>query len=475
MTSPKKARSKKARTNSPKRDSARLLAVKVLSRWLFLEPGKRGEIECLADEVLRGAHLSEKDKGLFWNILIGTVRWLRLLRWHLERYIKRFSKLPKDVQAILLTGAFQIVFLSRIPFFSAVDEAVKITKVLGHFWATGLVNASLRNLARGNKVVILHEEGLMERCESNFENCLSNLTSHPHWMVKRWHRQWGKTDCVSICVNNNIQPDLVIRVNTLRTTREELAITLAKAGITTQNTAISPFGLRLDGFKGQIEEIPGLSQGFFQVQDESSQLATMLVSPSRGDKVLDVCAGVGGKTTFLAQLMENTGLIAACDINDRRLGLLKDNCKRLGITCVKSFNLSEDEKEVNNLAPFDRILVDAPCSGLGVIRRHPDIKWNRLPKDIDNLSVIQLDLLTRWSSLLRPGGLLVYCVCTHEKRETNDVITSFLDSYGNFQLVSVDKVLPTLPFSVVKQKFMFIRPGVLGMDGFFAAVLQKLF
>jgi len=446
----------------------------VLSRWLAKESGKRPEIENLADEALHGLCISEKDKRLFWNILIGTVRWLRLLRWHLERYIKRFSKLPKDVQAILLTGAFQIVFLSRIPLFSAVNEAVEMTRAFKHSWAAGLVNASLRNLARGNKVVILQENELLERCKSNFENCLANLSSHPHWMVKRWHKQWGKIDCVSICVNNNLQPDLVIRVNTLKISRKELAILLANAGMEIQHTKISPFGLRLPGFRGQVENIPGFSKGLFQVQDESSQLAGMLVNPSEGDKVLDVCAGVGGKTTLLAQLMGNKGLIVACDTNAKRLKLLEENCKRLGINCVESFLISNDGEDINDLAPFDKILIDAPCSGIGVIRRHPDIKWNRLPRHIDDLSAIQSALLARWNNLLRPGGILVYCVCSYDKKETQDVIRDFLRSFNNFQPVSVNRIIPMLPSSMVKQDFMTIRPGILGMDGFFTAILQKV-
>ena len=474
MSQQRKTKLKKARRGKGShKASPRFMAVKVLSGWLSEEPGKRPELESLGNEAIGRVSFSQRDKKLFWNILFGTVRWLRLLRWHIERYVKRFSKLPKELQAILFTGAYQIIFLSRVPFFSAVNEAVEITRHLRLSWATGLVNASLRNLARGTKVVIQEQGELLERCSGSFDNCVSNLTSHPHWMVKRWHGYWGREGCAAICINNNISPELVVRVNTLKITRKEFSQLLAKEGIVAQETEISPFGLRLLDVGGRVEEIPGFNQGLFQVQDESSQLAGLLLDPCKGDKVLDVCAGVGGKTTLIAQLMNDQGFIAACDINVDRLALLRENCTRLGIGCVETFKLPDDEKRLFSLGPFDKILIDAPCSGLGVIRRHPDIKWNRTPKHIESLAVMQRQILDKWSNLLKPGGMLVYSVCTLEEEETHQAVQDFLNNHAGFSQVDPKKVLQEVPDDLIRDGRVVILPGSYKMDGFFVAIFQN--
>ncbi len=456
------------------RSNPRLLAVRVLSSWLAEEPGKRSELEVLGDRTVNSASLSEKDKALFWNILIGTVRWLRLIRWHLDRYIKRFTKLPLDVQAALFIGGYQIIFLSRVPYFSAVNESVEIVRSLGHKWAVGMVNASLRNLARGTKIVPESLEELFERCSKGFENCLANLTSHPHWMVKRWLEEWGRDRCASICINNNIQPPLVLRVNTLKISVEAFMERLEQAGIKGERTQLSHVGVILPEYRGPVGEIPGFKEGFFQVQDESSQLVGLLLDPQKGQRILDVCAGVGGKTTLIAQMIDDEGEITACDINRKRLDLLRENIARLGYGSVRVVALDSKGKGAIEVdAPYDRILVDAPCSGLGVIRRHPDIKWNRIPPAINDLSRVQLEILEKWSPLLRPGGKLVYSVCTLEKEETFGVVKAFLERHGEFSLMDAKLQIPTLPDEVRQEGMLRVFPGTLGMDGFFACILVK--
>ncbi len=455
------------------KSNPRLLAAKALSFWLSKGPGARSEIQRLGDTLLKGKRLQEKDRALFWHILVGSVRWLRLIRWHLERYIKRYSRLPVEVQAILLTGGFQIIFLSRIPFFSAVDESVKLTRIMGAPWASGLVNASLRRLAMSKQIVPSTREELFERCKGFKANCLSNLTSHPHWMVKRWLKAWEVDGCISICLQNNIQPPLTVRVNTLKIERDSFLDMLKKSGISGEKTALSTCGIRLKGFRGRVEEIPGFEQGFFQVQDEAAQLVSLLLDVRKGQRVLDVCAGVGGKSTHIAELMENKGNILACDTNRSRLELLAENAKRLGITSIKTCLLPKPEKGRIQKRQFDRILIDAPCSGLGVIRRHPDIKWNRTPDDIEALAARQLSFLEKWASCLKREGMLVYSVCTMEYEETEGVIESFLEAHSDFALISVKEVLPFLPDDLVESAFFRSLPGQYDMDGFFAVILLR--
>ncbi len=469
LVSSKGVRLKKGKGTS----NPRLLAAKALSFWLSKGPGARPEIQRLGDSLLKGKRLQEKDRALFWHILVGSVRWLRLIRWHLERYIKRYSRLPVEVQAILLTGGFQIIFLSRIPFFSAVDESVKLTRIMGAPWASGLVNASLRRLATSKKIVPFSREELLERCKGSRANCLSNLTSHPHWMVKRWLKAWGVDGCVSICLQNNIQPPLTVRVNTLKIERDSFLDMLRKSWISAEKTSLSPHGIRLRDFRGRVEELPGFEQGLFQVQDEAAQLVSLLLDVRKGQRVLDVCAGVGGKSTHIAELMEDEGYILACDTNKGRLKILVENANRLGITSIRTCQLPQTGKGFIHEKQFDRILIDAPCSGLGVIRRHPDIKWNRTPDDIEALAATQLSLLEKWASCLKRNGILVYSVCTMENEETEGLIQSFLHTHSHFSLISVREVVPWLPDDVLRDGSLCTLPGQYGMDGFFAAVLLK--
>ena len=453
--------------------SARELAVKTLFQWLQKEPGDRGEIEDLANAFLLKSSLSSRDKALYWQLVFGTIRWLRLLKYHLKRYLKKFSKLPLKVQVILYIGAYQIIFLSKIPFFSAVDESVKLAKRFRFNWAKGLINASLRALSRGSKKIILKEEDVQSYCNENFLNCLSNLTSHPYWMVKRWYEQWDKAKCINICINNNIQSSLCIRVNNLKITTSELIKIFEKQGINAKKGLIAENSLRIFNYKGSVEKLPGLNEGLFQVQDESSQLAVELLNPLPGEKILDVCAGIGGKTTYIAQLVGDEAEIIATDINIRRLKKLQENVKRLGIKSISAYHLEQGYNKIISKAPFDKILIDAPCSGFGVIRRHPDIKWNRTPNAIAELSKIQLDLLNKWSTCLKEGGLLLYCVCTMEREETDEVIKAFLKKNKKFSLVSLDKASKTRPKDIFLNRTLRIFPGQYDMDGFYGALLKK--
>ena len=453
--------------------NARELAVKTLLKWLQYEPGKREELEELANSFLTKAKLSQKDKALYWQLVFGSVRWLRLLKYHLKKYLKKFSKLPLKVQVILYVGAYQIIFLSKVPYFSAVNESVKLANKFRLKWAKGLINASLRALSIGNKKIIKKEEDVKEYCGENLLNCLSNLTSHPHWMVKRWHDQWGKTRCINICVNNNVQPPLCIRVNNLKISVPELLDFFEKKGIRAQKGLVAKYSVVILDYKGSVERLPGLKEGLFQIQDESSQVVIELLHPKSGEKILDACAGVGGKTTYIAQLMEDKGEIIAADINSGRLQLLQENIKRLGINSVSAYHLKQNYNQVISKAPFDKILIDAPCSGLGVIRRHPDIKWNRIPKAINELSRLQFELLNKWAPYLKPGGILLYCVCTMEIEETDGVINAFLKENVDFSLVDLNKSSKFLPEDIIINGTFRTFPGQHHMDGFYSAILEK--
>ena len=457
----------------PNKKGPRFLAVKVLSEWFSKDIEKREDLEETCNSYLRDHSLSPQDTNLFWNLVFGSCRWKRLLTYHLKRYLKGFNRLPLRLQMILMVGAYQIIFLSKIPYFAAVNECVELSKKMGLNWAKGLVNASLRALSRGKKKVILEKKDCQRYCLGNLINCLSNLTSHPHWMVKRWHDQFGREDLIKICINNNKVPPLELRVNTLKIAPLDYQRLLKKQGIFFEKGRFLDEALIIKDFKGNVQELPGFKEGLFQVQGEASQLMGHLLSPCKGEKILDTCAGVGGKTTHLAQLSNDSSEIIATDKNIKRLSLLKENLKRLEIGSVKVLDLNSQEDEIISLSPYDKILIDAPCSGLGVIRKHPDIKWRRVPQSIIGLSAIQFSLLRKWSRYLKLGGVLVYSVCTVETEETVGLINSFLSQNPGFKRVSCKQKLKMLPDGLFRGKDLFIIPGTFDLDGFYCALLRK--
>ncbi len=447
-----------------------MLAASVLSEWFQHQPGRRSPLEDLAGSRAERSGLEGKDLSLFWETVFGTVRWKRLLEWHLKKYLRRMGDLPLPVRMIFMSGCYQVLFLSRIPFFAAVDEAVKAVKKMGFPWAGGLVNAVLRKTNSSAKVIPKDEDFFKRRCSNNFLNCLSVFSSHPHWMVRRWERQLGTEKAVLICLQNNLRPPLTIRVNTLKTTRDELRSLFSGEKIDSIPGRISPEALLLPQFRGRVQGLPGFQNGLFQVQDEASQLASLMLNPAPGQNVLDLCAGVGGKSTHIATLMNNQGKVICVDTSSRRLEKLGENAQRLGITITKAQTPDIDIQGMR----FNRILVDAPCSGTGVIRRHPDIKWNRTPDMLSKFTAIQRQLLEKAARLLGPGGGLVYSVCSLEHEEGPGLIEDFIRHNEAFRILNASKLLPSEARELItREGFLKILPGQYKMDGFFAAALTR--
>jgi len=352
---------------------------------------------------------------------------------------------------------------------------VKAAEALGAGWAKGLVNAVLRKVAGGSKAVPESAGFFLERCrQENFPTCTARFSSHPTWMVRRWTDFWGRQQTAEICFENNRQAPLTLRVNPFKTDMEEALRRLHEAGIEARPGGVSPQALVLPAFRGNPAEIPGFGQGWFSVQDQAAQLVSMLLSPGPGRRVLDACAGVGGKTTHLAEIMGDEGEVFAFDPSPGRLALLRENSARLGIGSISILDGEDMLRSLLEERELDGVLVDAPCSGLGVIRRHPDIKWNRTSQEIPALARKQLDICLRTAAGLKPGGRLVYSVCTLEPEETLQVADAFLEQMPDFVLVPAKEAASGLPEELVDQRgFLRIWPGTLDMDGFFAAVFQR--
>jgi 16S rRNA (cytosine967-C5)-methyltransferase len=446
------------------KESARSLAVQILNRidqaGLFAEP--------LLDQALsRGAMTDAHDRRLLTEIVYGTLRMRGRIDWVIAFFYKGDpASMDSGVRNILRTALYQYFFTDRIPVFAIVDEAVKLVKTLQPA-ASGLVNALLRNVMRKEKEIPWPD------IENDPAGHISIIHSHPHWLVKRWIASFGLEETLDLCRANNEIPPLTVRVNPLKATREEVTQHLQQNGFTVRETEFSSDGLVLIHPAIPVRDTFSYKEGLIQVQDEVSQLVARLLDPGPGEKILDACAGAGVKATHLAEIMKNQGIVTAVDISRQKVKALRENAERLGIAIIAPLvrDLREDPGEAFRGA-FDGILLDVPCSGLGTLRRNPEIKWRITPEDLQRHAVVQKRLLACAAGCLRQGGRLVYSTCSMMSEENEAVIKDFLSRRGDFRCILPPALIP--PSMVTEQGFFMTRPDRHGTDGFFGAILQRI-
>ena len=417
----------------------------------------------LSKDIIKGA-----DRGLLTELVYGVLRRQGTLDHIIGQFSKqRPEKLELFVLLLLRLGLYQCFFLDRVPVSAAVNETVNLAKELAPR-ASGFINAVLRNADRGR-------DGIRypDRAESPAEY-LAARYSHPSWLTAQWCDQLGLDAAEELAAAMSEPPPMTVRTNTLRVSREALMKRLADEGVTCSQTTWSPDGVRLNQ-SGQITRLPSFRDGLFTVQDESSQLAPLFLSPVKGERVLDACAAPGGKTTQIAQLMEDTGEILACDVNHKKLRLIKETCERLGINSVRTFTMdATSPSSAIRETTFHRILIDAPCSGLGVIRRNPEGKWTKSPDDLLQLARTQLSILENLCKYLETGGTILYATCSTTIQENEYVVDMFLREHPEFVMEDLRPLFP--PFAPLFTERGFFRswPHRDGMDGFFAARLKKI-
>jgi 16S rRNA (cytosine967-C5)-methyltransferase len=447
--------------------------------------------KALDDEMERSAadfRLDSRDRGLAMELAYGVVRRLEFIDWRLAPVLQKpLPRLPAVVQMLLRLGAYQLLCMDRIPASAAVNESVQLAKTyttkLRRDWS-GLVNAVLRNLTR-------ESEPALPDIDADPGLALSIRYAIPLWLCRRWIQQLGVAQAESVCQSASEIPFLTLRVNRLRVTRDVFLDRLSQLGFTVRPTAISPVGVILEK-SGPVTSLPGFQDGEFYVEDEAAQLIPPLLDPQPGEQVLDACAAPGGKTTHLAELMKNSGHILAMDRQQARLDRLQDNCRRLGVSIVvpiigdarrplatlSEFGKGGEPASRPTATPdglFDRILLDAPCSGLGVLRRHPEAKWNKHQAMFARHHNLQKKILDAVAAVLRPGGVLVYSTCSTEREETEGVIQQFCHAHSGWMRECVAPWLPStaLPF-VTAEGALSTMGNRLGMDGFYAARLRKV-
>jgi len=390
--------------------------------------------EDLLENVLAGAQLSPADRALCREIVYGAVRWQATLDWLIARKTGGRSQKPA-LQNLLRLGLYQIFWLDRIPGHAAVNETVELARQNGFGAQAGFVNAVLRGYLR--------EADATEKLLADLKISQPALGwSHPEWLVARWQKRWGLERTAQLLAWNNTPPKMFARVNRLKTDAGRLLEKWREENVDydfvrrEQLEENLVFELKSHP---PLAELGSFRQGWFYIQDPGTLLAACKLEPQPGETILDLCAAPGGKTTFIAQLMNNQGRIVAMDNSRERLKLLEENCLRLGVTCVEPVLTSHLTLRTSH---FDRILVDAPCSNTGVMRRRLDLRWRIQPKEIQRLRDLQLDLLKQAAPRVKSGGVLVYSTCSLEPEENAEVVKQFLSEHVEFRLEYEREVLP---------------------------------
>lgn len=414
--------------------------------------------------TLRRKELSDMDRRFVTELVYGAVKAGDTLDWILCRYVNRpLGKIPPMVREILRLGIYQIFFMEKVPPSAACNEAVELTKKYSHGGTVKFVNAVLRTAAREP------EKARFPEGKGKDVEALALSACHPLWLVKRWMKEFGLEETKRLCAFHNAPPVLSLRTNTLKICREDLLDELAREGVEARPSQWAPEGIRCLSH-GPLDDLSALGQGFCQVQDESSMLVAHVVAPRAGDFVIDACAAPGGKATHLAALMGGRGRVLACDIYDHKLRRIEENSKRLGIGILETELMDARNLWKKYDGQADRVLVDAPCSGLGVLRRKPDARWKKNPADLQALPELQSAILEGSARAVKPGGVLVYSTCTMEAAENQQVVEAFLKAHGNFHLDDTGSFLPS---EKREGKMVQLYPQRDGTDGFFIARMIK--
>ncbi len=453
------------RSMRPRRQyDARAVAWEILQRV----DAEASYADALLGHRLRESGLAARDRALTTRLVYGTLAW----QGYLDHLLAAFSRRPPEaldppVRTLLRLAMFQISVLTKIPPSAAVNTAVELAKRFRSGAAAGLINAVLRRAADGWRDVTFPSR------DADLAGFLSTRLAHPRWLVERWLGHYGAGEAEALLRANNEPAPTVLRVNSVKVDRAHVIAEWQAMGVRAAPTRYSPVGLSLDGAGAPPEALPGYEAGWLTAQGEASQLVGFLVSPRPGNRVLDACAAPGGKTTHLAELMENRGEVVALDIHARGVEGLTRSAQRLGLSIVRPQVADATQWRIPTQA-FDCVLIDVPCSGLGTLRQHPEMKWRRTPEDIRNLSTLQGQLVRHLSDAVRPGGVLVYSTCTLSQEENEGVLAAFLQERPAF---TVDDSRPFLPAAarelVDGEGVLRTFPHRHGLDGFFAARLKN--
>ena len=415
------------------------------------------------DEMIKDNRkkLDDRDIGFISELVYGITTWKLTLDEIIKKYSKiRLKKISPWILNILRMGIYQIVFLDKVPKSAAVNESVNLAKRYGHKSSSNFVNAILRNVEKHDYEEFFQIEDDIER--------ISKTTSMPTWIIEELLKENNIQFVEEICKNSNIKPKVTIRINTLKINKEEMEMLLKERNIEFEEGKLENF-LILDKVK-HIENLDIYKEGYFTIQDEGAGLIAYMLKPRENEIVLDACSSPGGKTTYMAEMMKDKGKIVAFDLHEHRVKLVEENAKRLGIHIIKTKCEDASIYKEEYKEQFDKILLDVPCLGLGVLKRKPDIKWKRKKEDIEEITKVQKEILETCSKYLKTGGQLVYSTCSILKEENEDIIQEFLKKHTDFEQICLKEE---------KYKANINKNGNIQLyqnienDGFFISKLQK--
>ncbi len=425
------------------------------------------------DRLIRGmlgrhSMLEERDRALLTELVYGVLRWQGRLDWHIDRLSRTGAgRISNPVRILLRLALYQILLLDRIPDHAAVNEAVKIARSTQPPYLVKFVNAILREAIRRSG----HWE--WPPVAEKPAEYLSVALSYPLWFVNKFIGELGYAETEAFCTASNTVAPVTLRVNALKTDPDSVFQWLADKGVRTERSQYFDHAVRISGLRQDLAGIPIYRDGWFQVQDEASQAVTQVLAPEAGERILDLCAGFGGKSMHVGALMRNEGEIVSVDKSAWKLEDLRENSERLGVKIVKPVAADILELSAEGLGTFDRVLLDAPCTGFGTLRRNPDIKWRRQAKDPYRFSRIQKELLDRAALFVKNGGVLVYSTCTVFREENEVVAGSFSASHPGWVPESAGDWLPGACMGMSDGVYFRSWPQRDGIDGFFAARWRK--
>ncbi|MFH0778846.1 MAG: 16S rRNA (cytosine(967)-C(5))-methyltransferase RsmB [Candidatus Eisenbacteria bacterium] len=440
---------------STARETAAFILAAVDSRGAFSDR--------LLTSHLAKTHLSQEDRNFVTYLVNGTLRWRGRLDWVLSRFLQTdLQELPIWIRNVLRMGAFQILFMERVPVSAATDESVKLARKRGHPGTAGLVNAVLRRLVR--------EKDVLEYPDMDGEpvRAISVFYSHPEWMVERWLRRFGKERVIRICEANNSLDHLFVRANLMRAEPHELVRLFTERGSQAVVGTLNFSVIRVRGHLSPSTDA-AFKDGLYTPQDEAESLVVRLLSPETGRLFLDACAGPGGKATQIGETTEDKRLVCCLEVYEARARQVRDSAERVGLRSLKV--VAGDGRAIPFGVKFDRVLVDAPCSGLGVLGKRADARWRKKESALQVLSGLQQELLQSASALVEEKGILVYSVCSFEPEETAEVVSRFVEKNPGFE---TDDASSFVGGSFVNSDgAMQILPDELGTDGVFAVRMRR--
>ncbi|OQX82920.1 16S rRNA (cytosine(967)-C(5))-methyltransferase [candidate division KSB1 bacterium 4484_87] len=438
--------------------SARQIVIRLLEQWNSTDT----YADILLDRFFKEKKIKSSDRALVQEIFFGVIRWQNQLNWIIEHFFQgNIGRAPRFIRYILQSGIYQLLYLQKVPDYAIVNEAVRLARKRGgNFWARK-VNAILRNFIRNSEQIVYPDS------EKEIADFIAVRYSHPRWLVDRWLKRWGADETIALCQKNNERPAVSLRINQLRIAQQEMTDFLLKQGVEFSQVEDMPDFFQISSFQ-EIGHSEFFRKGYFSVQDASAGLACRLLAPQPNEQIVDLCAAPGGKSSYLLELSQGKATVLSADINFQRLQLVKQNLARLNFPTNRLIQV-----DAANFASqrADKILIDAPCSGLGVLSKRVDLRWRRTVDEMQELPNLQFSILENAAKLIQSGGVIVYATCTIEPEENELVVQKFLEIHQEFEIDNAGKYVPDR--FVSGKGWVQTYPHRHGVDGSFAVRLKR--